>query len=87
MYKAKFIITTSNELEPKPEDIIKEYDITYTDEVDLKSQFEEARKVWEEYYVVAVAGFIIMGSSHTYRDEWWKNEQLMQMHYDLSQED
>ncbi len=87
MNKAKIIVSTKPGLDVKMEDLIKGYHLDYTDEADLRAQYEEARKVWEEYYVTAVDGFFVLDNPKTYRDEWWENEQLMQMHYDLSQED
>jgi len=83
MSKAKVIVSTKYGLDVKMEDLIKGYHLDYTDEADLRMQYEEARKVWEEYYVTAVDGFIVLDNPKTYRDEWRENEQLMQMHYDL----
>lgn len=69
MAKAKIVVSTKPGLDVKMEDLIKGYHLDYTDEADLREQYEEARKVWGEYYVTAVDGFIVLDSRKTYKDE------------------
>ena len=76
MAKAKFIVSTKPGLDVKPEHLIKEFYLEYVDEEDLRQQYKEARWVWEEYYVTAVAGFIVLDNPKTYREEWWDDETL-----------
>lgn len=80
MSKAKVIVSTKYGLDVKMEDLIKGYHLDYTDEVDLRMQYEEARKVWDEYYVTAVDGFIVLDNPKTYKDE-----QLEQLFIDLQE--
>ena len=76
MAKAKFIVSTKPGLDVKAEDLVKGYHLDYTDEADLQAQYEEARRVWEEYYVIAVDGFIVLDNPKTFRDERSANETL-----------
>jgi hypothetical protein len=49
--------------------IVKQYEIEYWDSEELNQQYEEARKVWDEYYVVVETAFFIKCSSHTYKEQ------------------
>lgn len=73
MAKAKIVVSTKPGLDVKMEDLIKGYHLDYTDEADLRAQYEEARKVWDEYYVSAVDGFIVLDNPKTYKDELYEN--------------
>ncbi len=55
---------------PNHPKVIKQYEIEYTDADDLMTHYEAARKVWDEYFVEADTQYMVMTSSHTYKEEF-----------------
>lgn len=66
--KAHFKVIDS--MEWNSENILKEYDIEYSSLEELQDLYEQARRVWSEYYVVVDYDSFQMSSSHTYSEEF-----------------
>jgi hypothetical protein len=69
MYKAT-IKVIDKDTTPNHPKVIKQYEIEYTDADDLMTHYEAARKVWDEYFVEADTQYMVMTSSHTYKEEF-----------------
>ena len=50
------------------------YAVPYDDSADLHRKWQEARQVWDEFYVVVDADGYLLTSSHTYREEVLERE-------------
>lgn len=51
------------------DNLIKEYEIEYNSARELNTLYQEARKVWEEYDVVAETPAYDISYSHTYQQQ------------------
>lgn len=49
--------------------VIKQYEMEVSTAKELNAEFQEARKVWDEYMVEAETEMFSMSYSHTYADE------------------
>lgn len=73
----KIIVTTeANTFTPSKKSIVKEYVIENDGTPKaMNCDYEEARKVWSEYYVIADCGTHMLSNSHTFSDQW-RNEEM-----------
>ena len=69
MKTANFIIQKVNDFDCPEAQIITNYSVEYSDAAQLKLLYEEARCVWDEYFVMADCDGYMMTASHTYKDE------------------
>jgi hypothetical protein len=61
---------TGNEVHGNPADIVKVYEIDYETSKQLKADYEEARKIWSEYYIVCDADGFSMTDPMTFSEEF-----------------
>lgn len=68
----KFVVTTEgNTFTPSKNCIVKEFEIVNDGSKEaIKSDYQEARQVWSEYYVIADCDAYMLSDSHTYRDQF-----------------
>lgn len=57
-------------IDPKTNQVIKQYELQYADAKTLNADYQEARQVWSEYHVEAETEGFVMSSSHTFREEF-----------------
>jgi len=55
---------------PNHPKVLRQYEIEFSDANDLHNQYQEARKVWHEDFVEVHTEYMIMTSSHTYKEEF-----------------
>jgi len=67
-------MATFRVIDPKTAEVIKTYELEYTEPKHLNSLFHEAREVWNEYFVEAETDTFTLSFSHTYREEWYSKE-------------
>lgn len=65
--KAKIKVIEDNKL-------IKEYEIEYNGARELNTLYQEARKVWDEYDVIAETPTHNISYSHTYKQQFLNNK-------------
>jgi len=58
--------------------LVLSYEIAYTTEEELANQYEEARRVWAEYYVEIVAESWVISRDYTYEQEMMMHDEQEQ---------
>lgn len=73
----KIVVTSeANTFTPSKQSIIKEYEIVNDGSKEaVKNDYQEARRVWSEYYVIADCDAYMISESHTYSDQF-RNEEM-----------
>lgn len=62
-------VATFRVINPATAELVKEYQLEYTDIKSLNADFHEARQVWSEYHVEADTPDFLLSHSHTWRDQ------------------
>ena len=62
-------VATFRVIDTKTAEVIKTYELEYTDGKDLNKSYQEARQVWSEYQVEAETDGFLLSYSHTWRDQ------------------
>lgn len=62
-------VATFRVIDTKTAEVIKTYELEYTDGKHLNTLFHEARQVWDEYQVEAETPDFLLSYSHTWRDQ------------------
>lgn len=63
-------VATFRVIDTKTAEVIKTYELEYTEPKHLNTLFHEARQVWDEYQVEAETDGFIMSYSHTFREQF-----------------
>lgn len=62
-------VATFRVIDTKTAEVIKTYELEYTEPKHLNTLFHEARQVWDEYQVEAETDGFLLSYSHTWRDQ------------------
>lgn len=62
-------IATFRVICPKTAELIKSYQVEYSDNKQLYELFQESRKVWAEYQVEVETEYVVFSNSHTYKEQ------------------
>lgn len=66
---------------------IKSYDVLLKHDESISDVYQEARQVWDEYYVELNAASVTLSNSYTYKQEMMERQWLLDLHEELAGEE